>query len=87
VFVYGAVTTPGVVIFQQEQGLVLVDAISRAGSFNRLADKKRVTLKRTAPTGSVETFTINMEEVIRGDSTKIWSLQPGDVINVPEKIL
>ena len=84
---YGAVVTPGVVTFQQEQGLTLIDAISRAGSLNRLADKKRVTLKRTKLDGSVETVIINMEEVIKGESTKSWSLQPGDVINVPEKIL
>jgi polysaccharide export outer membrane protein len=87
VFVAGAVTTPGVVLFQQEQGLILIDAISRAGSFNRLADKKRVTLKRTKNDGSTETVTINVEELMKGETTQTWPLQPGDVINVPEKIL
>ena len=87
VFVAGAVTTPGVVLFQQEQGLILIDAISRAGSFNRLADKKRVTLKRTKSDGSTETVTINVEELMKGETTQTWPLQPGDVINVPEKIL
>jgi polysaccharide biosynthesis/export protein len=87
VFIAGAVGRPGVVLFQQEQGLTLIDAISRADSFNRLADKKRVTLKRTNADGSTETFTINVEDLMKGESTKTWPLQPNDVINVPEKIL
>ena len=87
VFVAGSVATPGVVLFQQEQGLTLIDAISRAGSFNRLADKKRVTLKRTKPDGSTETFTINVDDVMKGDTNQTWPLQPNDVITIPEKIL
>lgn len=87
VFVAGAVATPGVVLFQQEQGLTLIDAISRAGSFNRLADKKRVTLKRTKPDGSTETSTINVDDVMKGDTNQTWPLQPNDVITIPEKIL
>lgn len=87
VFIAGAVNKPGVVLFQQEQGLTLIDAISRADSFNRLADKKRVTLKRTKADGSTETFTINVEELMKGESNQTWPLQPNDVINVPEKII
>lgn len=87
VFVAGAVATPGVVLFQQEQGLTLIDAISRAGSFNRLADKKRVTLKRTKPDGSTETFSINVDDVMKGETNQTWPLQPNDVITIPEKIL
>ena len=73
--------------FPREQGLTLVDAISRAGSFNRLADKKRLTLKRIYADGKTKTFTINWETVSKGDSTETWPLQPQDVINVPERIL
>jgi len=87
VFVAGAVGTPGVVVFQQEQGLTLIDAISRAGSFNRLADKKRVTLKRTKADGTVEGFTINVDELMKGETNQTWPLQPNDVITIPEKIL
>ncbi len=87
VYVAGAVGAPGVVLFQQEQGLTLIEAISKANSFNRLADKKRVTLKRTMPDGTSETKTINVEELMKGDSSETWPLQPGDVINVPERVL
>jgi hypothetical protein len=90
VFVFGAVGKPGDVLFQQEQGLTLVDAISRAGSLNRLANKNKVTLKRTKPDGSTETRVIDMEELTKGDKADkndAWPLEPGDVINVPEKII
>jgi hypothetical protein len=46
-----------------------------------------VTLKRTKSDGSAEIFTINVEELMKGDSNLTWPLQPNDVINVPEKIL
>jgi len=87
IFVLGAVGAPGVVLFPREQGLTLLDAISRAGSFNRLADKKHVTLKRTNADGKPVTFTINAEDLSKGDSTETWPLQPNDVITVPERIL
>jgi len=87
VFVLGSVTTPGVVLFPREQGLTLLDAISRAGSFNRLADRKHVTLKRTNADGTSDTRTINAEDLSKGDTTETWPLQPNDVITVPERIL
>ena len=87
VFVSGSVLTQGVVPFPREQGLTLIDAISRAGGFSRLADKKHVTLKRTNAEGKPETFTINAEDLAKGDSTETWPLQPNDVITVPERIL
>jgi len=87
VFVLGSVNAPGVVPFPREQGLTLLDAISRAGSFSRLADKKHVTLKRTNADGTSETKTINAEDLSKGASTETWPLQPNDVITVPERIL
>ena len=87
VFVSGSVGLQGVVPFPREQGLTLIDAISRAGGFNRLADKKHVTIKRTDAEGKTDTFIINAEDLMKGDSTETWPLQPNDVITVPERIL
>lgn len=87
VLVSGSVAAQGVVPFPREQGLTLIDAISRAGGFTRLADKKRVTLKRANAEGKSETFTINAEELMKGDTNATWPLQPNDVITVPERIL
>jgi polysaccharide biosynthesis/export protein len=83
--VLGQVNQPGVVQFPQEQGLTLVEAISRAGGGTRLANLKKVVLKRTKPDGTTEAITINVEELQKGDSNETYPLQPGDVITVPER--
>jgi len=86
--VFGAVNTPGVVSFPKEEVLTLTKAISLAGSTNRLANRKAVTLKRKMPDGTFESYNINLEDLIKGDSkAENWPLQPGDVITVPERIL
>ena len=83
--VLGQVTTPGQVQFPQEQGLTLVEAISRAGGGTRLANLKKVVLKRAKPDGTTEAITINVEDLQKGDSNETYPLQAGDVITVPER--
>lgn len=87
--VFGAVGSPGVIVFPREEQLTLTGAISRAGSFSRLANKKAVTLKRTMPDGEPKTWVINVEELIKGETNtnNTWPLQPGDVVTVPERML
>lgn len=84
--VIGSVTTPGVVLFPQEQGLTLLDAISRVGGFNRLADRRKVKLTRTID-GKVNTYIINADDIIEGNTSANWPLVQDDVIFVPERIL
>ena len=85
--VLGSVNTPGVVLFPQETGLNLLDAIARAGGFSRLADKKRLKLTRMSADGKTENFTINADEIMQGVSSETWVLLKDDVISVPERIL
>jgi len=85
--VIGSVNQPGAVLFPQEQGLTLLDAISRAGGFTRLADRKRVKLTRTNADGKAETYIINVDDLIQGNSSNAWLLSVNDVIFVPERIL
>jgi polysaccharide biosynthesis/export protein len=86
--VLGNVNNPGAVPFPQEQKLNLIDAITRAGGFNRLADRKRVKLTRTSPGGKSETFEINADQLMsRGASAEKWILQVGDTVYVPERVL
>jgi polysaccharide export outer membrane protein len=84
--VMGSVNTPGAVLFPQEEELTLLDAISRAGGFNRLADRKRVKLSRTTSEGTTEAVEINTEDLIKSGNTKSYILQRDDVIFVPERI-
>jgi len=85
--VQGQVGEPGAIEFPQEKGLNLIQAITRAGGFTRLADKKRVMLTRRLPDGSTQTTTINVTELIEGSSKMEWPLQKDDSIFVPERIL
>jgi protein involved in polysaccharide export with SLBB domain len=86
VSVIGQVNTPGVVLFPQEQGLTIVEAISRAGGPTRLAKMRKVVLKRMNPDGTTaDPITINVDEIMKGDSKETWPLKPNDVIYVPER--
>lgn len=84
--ILGAVNSPGPVVFPQERGLTLVEAISRAGGFNRLANRSKVQLTRTLPDGTTETSTIDANRLIDGRAPNSWNLQINDVIFVPESI-
>ncbi len=84
--VIGSVNVPGVVMFPQEQGMNLLDAISRVGGFSRLADRRRLKLTRTVD-GKTNTFLINADDLIQGNATEPWVLVQDDVIFVPERIL
>jgi len=83
--VIGSVNVPQAVPFPSERGLTLLDAIARAGGFNRLADRSKVSITRTDDGGVSRTFTVNAERLIDGNTANLYQLQVNDVINVPEK--
>lgn len=85
--VIGSVNQPGAVLFPQEQGLTLLDAISRAGGFSRLANRSQVKLTRTNSDGKTDTYIINADDLIKGNSSNSWQLLANDIIFVPERIL
>ena len=85
--VIGQVNQPGAVLFPQEQGLTLLDAVSRAGGFSRLANRSQVKLTRTNADGKSDTYVIDADDLIKGRSSNIWPLLVNDIIFVPERIL
>jgi len=85
--VMGAVNKPGAIDIPQDQPLRLLDAITRAEGFNRLADRKHVKLTRPGVDGKTTTIVINADDIIQSNSTDTWILLKGDVIFVPERIL
>ena len=52
--VLGSVNSPQAVEIPSEQSMTLLDAISRAGGFSRLADRRRVRLTRISSDGRTE---------------------------------
>lgn len=85
--VLGAVNSPGAVPLPPEQPLNLLDAITRAGGFSRLADRKHVKLTRVTGDGKSTTYEINADEIIQSTAQDSWVLKRDDVIYVPERIL
>lgn len=86
--VIGAVNVPQAVELPPEQTLTLLDAISRAGGFNRFADRKKVRLTRSYGDGRPpENYIINADQLIAGTATERWVLLKDDVIFVPESVL
>ena len=85
--VMGAVNMPQAIEYPPEQTLTLLDAISRAGGFNRFADRKKVLLTRTFTDGRTEKYTINADQLIAGTSNERWVLLKDDVVFVPESVL
>lgn len=85
--VLGAVNSPGTIIFPPEEEMTLLDAISRAGGFNRLAARGRVILTRAGPDGKVTKYTVDVDKIIGGKNSSAWKLQKDDTIYVPESFL
>lgn len=85
--VIGMVNSPQAVPFPAERGLTLLEAIARAGGFNRLANRKEVKITRTDDKGVSSTVIINAEKLLDSKSTNLVPLQVDDVIFVPEGFL
>ena len=85
--VIGAVNSAQALEIPPEQTLTLLDAISRAGGFNRYANRKAVKVTRTYPDGRIENFIVNADNLITGNKGDRWVLMSDDVVFVPESIL
>jgi polysaccharide export outer membrane protein len=91
VSVLGKVNKPGRVQLEKESnGIRLVDAISAVGGFSGIAKADAVRITRTSADGKETTVVIDAEALINGRNTdtpdEFESLQPGDVVFVPERL-
>ncbi len=85
--VLGAVNSPQAIEYPPGQTLTLIDAISRAGGFNRLADRRRVRLTRPDPAGASTIRVVDADELLTGNHPETCTVQPDDVIFVHERVL
>ncbi len=83
--VVGQVNNPGRIQFPQERGLSIVDAISLAGGFTRLADLKKVKLTRAGADGDNDVQEINVDVMMKSGGREVVMLEKDDVILVPER--
>jgi polysaccharide export outer membrane protein len=83
VHVLGQVNQAG--SFGFETGMSVVQAITNAGGFTKLASQNGVTVTRIGPTGEKVTFKVPVGDIGSGKAAN-FSLSPGDIIFVPEAI-
>jgi polysaccharide biosynthesis/export protein len=82
--VTGAVRTP--VSLPYRQGMTVLDAVLAAGGPTEFAAKNRTSLHRKNGHGA-ESFAVPLGAILdRGDLTANHTVQPGDVITVPERL-
>ncbi|GAB1487760.1 exopolysaccharide export protein VpsN [Opitutaceae bacterium] len=91
VIVQGEVRQPGRYNLPIEASWTVVDLISKAQGLTDIARGNSVTVSRTGPDGRRQVFTIDAESIIKGkrgtkDGESTLKLQPGDVINVPQRL-
>ncbi len=83
--VLGQVSTPGSYDIPEEQTIDLLSAIARAGGFTRLANQAKVTVKRYAD-GREDTFTVDVQRMMRDNTVSRFVIQANDTISVPERV-
>ena len=82
VTILGQAQRPGVFELPAHRQLTLVEAIGMAGGVTRIANAKKITLKRLSG-GSVEI--VNLSDITKGKGADI-PLRDGDVITIPESL-
>ena len=81
VTVLGQAQSPGVFELPANRSLTVVEAIGMAGGATRIANTKKITLKRSG--GKVQT--INLKDITSGKASDV-SLKDGDVLSIPESL-
>lgn len=80
VVVNGAVEKPGAIVYRE--GLTISNALAEAGGLKATAGKEiRLTTRKK---GEITTFNLNLEAVLQGDPQANLTLQPGDLLFIPE---
>jgi len=90
VYLVGPVHVPGPQEIPSDETFTLSKAILRAGGFNDFADRKnvRVTRKGTGGSADGQVFVVNVAEVLdKGKTEGDLTLQPGDLIFIPERLI
>jgi polysaccharide export outer membrane protein len=83
--VQGQVQRPGTYRFPDRSTLNLLQAIGMAGSYTRLADPKRVTVKRIV--NKRETvLKFDAKKMALEESSQTVEIKPGDIISVGERL-
>jgi polysaccharide export outer membrane protein len=79
--VMGAVNKPGGFFLPEGKPLTLLEAIGRAGGYNKVAKPSKVLVKRA---GGGKPITLDAKKIANEGEANPFIVQPGDVIDVQE---
>jgi polysaccharide biosynthesis/export protein len=83
VSILGQVKEPG--SFEIKGSLTVIELISLAGGFTKIASTNDVRIIRTKPDGTKSVIRVRAHDVInKGRESDDVSLEPGDIVTVPE---
>lgn len=82
IYVFGQVQRPGT--FKYETGMNIVQAITLAGGFGRMADQSGAFVTRIID-GREQRLKVSVEDIGEGRSPNL-ELEPGDIVYVPEAL-
>jgi polysaccharide export outer membrane protein len=83
VYVQGEVKAPGPVKYAK--GMTVVQAIAAAGGFTPVASARRVTVVR-GDAAKKQVLKVNVNDIMSDPDARDVSLQPNDVITVPQRL-
>ncbi len=92
VSISGMVRNPGRFPLPVETNMTVLELVTKAGGLTDTAKGTAVSITRITPDGEKKVFTIDVESLIKGrDRAKATdntlTLQPGDIVYVPERII
>lgn len=84
VFVFGQVAKPGAIELPTETKMTVLEAISQAGGFTPIAAPDRTRVVRLVD-GKSQSFVVEVSAITkRGEKKKDLSLEPNDIVFIPE---
>jgi protein involved in polysaccharide export with SLBB domain len=82
IYVFGEVRKPGT--FPFEDGMTIVQAITLAGGFDKLADQNGTFINRVI-NGSETKIEVSVKDIGKGRAPNL-QLKPGDIVYIPESM-
>ncbi|HEY6099124.1 MAG TPA: polysaccharide biosynthesis/export family protein [Anaeromyxobacter sp.] len=82
VFVFGEVQKPGTFVY--EDGMSIVQAVTLAGGFTKTASQNSTSVTRRV-NGQEVKVKVNVQDIALGKAPN-FSLEPGDIVYVPESL-
>lgn len=88
VYITGQVRNQGGLELPADESLTVSQAVLKVGGLADFANRRKVKLVRRKPDGSSDTRLIDLAEILdKGRLDKDVVLEPGDLINVPERLI